>query len=136
MSQTRTQKYAGKAMEVVKGVAARPEEQRKEYKSRADSGPTMVMQAGLTQTLGFLRGKRGVYENYANDIATVIGEDSAETLHTAAIESDLPRYRRLTRQVLEAAGLIKRFAQIELAKGRENGKAAASDPRSSSEAGS
>lgn len=136
MSQTRTQKYAGKAMAVVKRVAAESEEQRKEYKSRADSGPTMVMQAGLTQTLGFLRGKRGVYEVYADDIATVIGENSAETLHTAAITSDLPRYRRLTRQVLEAAGLIKRFAQIELAKKNRDGKAAASGARSSSEAGS
>ena len=114
MSQTRTQKYAGKAMACVKAIAAKSPSDRKEYKSRADSFPTMVMQSGLTQALGFLLGKGGLYETYANDVARVAGKSDAKALHNDAIASDLLSYRRMTREVMEVSALIKRFGQIEL----------------------
>lgn len=126
MSQTRTQKYAGIAMQRVKAAAAKPPEVRKEYKSRADSIPTMVLQSGLTQALGFLRGKGDVYLAYADDIAKVLGMPDAKSLHEDAIKADLPTYRRLTREVLEASALIKRFGQIELKDSNGKGSHSAS----------
>jgi len=109
--QTRTQRFAGlaiKKVEARKGVSAR------DYKARADSFPTMVLQSGLTQALGFLCAKGGVYLDYANDVAKVIGLPSGNTLHENAIAASLPQYRRLTQEVLEASALIKRYASIVL----------------------
>jgi CRISPR-associated protein Cmr5 len=114
---TRTQKFASLAMGCV--LKRAKESQAREYKARADSFPTMVLQAGLTQALGFLLSKEIVYIHYVSDLARVIGRSSAETLHEEAVNSDLPTYRRLTREVLEAAVLIKRYAQIQIKTSKE-----------------
>ncbi len=87
---------------------------KKEYKSRADSFPAMVLQSGLSQSLGFLLGKGGVYKAYADDVAKVIGHRNADDLHAAVIASPLPLYRRLTHEVLQAGVLLKRYGQIHL----------------------
>lgn len=117
--QTRTQRFAGKAMA---SVAARKGNLANEYKARADSFPTMVLQSGLTQALGFLRSKGGVYVTYVDDVAHVLGRASAAELHREAVGSTLPVYRRLTHEVLEAAGLIKRYAQIVLKDEKDGGR--------------
>lgn len=120
MSQTRTQRYAGRAMAHVRGIADGPPQLQKEYKTRAHSFPAMVMQSGLTQALGFLRAKSQgshgaqAYAAYAKGIAEVLDKPSAKALHQESVDADLPQYRRLTREVLDAAILIRRFAQIEL----------------------
>ncbi len=119
MSQTRTQRYAGRAMAHVRRIADDPPQLQKEYKTRAHSFPAMVMQSGLTQALGFLRAKSqgnlgSAYRAYAQGIADVLGAPSADALHEQSITAELPQYRRLTREVLEVAILIRRFAQIEL----------------------
>ncbi len=147
MSQTRTQRYAGRAMARVI-LVAQNKAISKEYKTRADSFPAMVMQSGLAQALGFLRAKSEeqsaekverskhknnakdadkkpeenakknrveAYRAYAADIAKVLDDaGSAKALHEQSITAELPQYRRLTREVLEVAILIRRFAQIEL----------------------
>ena len=113
--QTRTQKFAGKAMERIKAVAPA---NRKEYKSRADSFPTMVLQSGLTQALGFHLGKGERYRDYVDDLAKVIGTQNGADLHTAALAAALPEYRRLTHDVLQAAALMKRYGQIHLKEAR------------------
>ncbi len=120
MSQTRTQRYAGRAMAHVRRIADDPPQLQKEYKTRAHSFPAMVMQSGLTQALGFLRAKSQgnhgseAYRAYAKGIADVLDKRGADALHEESITAELPHYRRLTREVLEAAILIRRFAQIEL----------------------
>jgi CRISPR-associated protein Cmr5 len=59
MSLTRSQKLSFRAMQQVRGIAAgkTSAEFRKEYKSRANSFPAMILQSGLAQALGFLLGK-------------------------------------------------------------------------------
>lgn len=142
MSQTRTQRFAGVAMAQVRmaaeGQAGRHgrmtgedlSNYRKKYKARAESFPAMLMQSGLTQAFGFLLGKAQIpegkstkvdpiaYAAYAETLAAVVRgkatQNGARELHRTAIESDLNGYRRLTREVLEAAILVRRFAQIEL----------------------
>ena len=137
MSQTRTQRYAGSAMAQVDIAAKKPPEYRKKYKTRAESFPAMLMQSGLTQSLGFLLGKAQgsdgeAYADYAETLAVVVGvagaagEKRARILHRQAIESDLGAYRRLTREVLQAAILVRRFAQIEL-KEAKPGKSSTDD---------
>lgn len=119
MSQTRTQRYAGRAMAHVRRIAEGSQQLQKEYKTRAHSFPAMVMQSGLTQALGFLRAKSQgnlgpAYRAYAQGIAEVLGKPDADALHQESIGAELPQYRRLTREVLEVAIMIRRFAQIEL----------------------
>ena len=89
-------------------------EQHKDYKSRSDGFPAMVLQSGLTQAFGFLIGKGSVYRRYADDLAKVIGAENAQKLHDRAISSSLPEYRKLMHEVLQAAVLVKRYGQIHL----------------------
>lgn len=109
--QTRTQKFAKAAMAAVKAVQ---QKDQTEYKARADGFPVMVLQSGLTQALGFLIGKGEVYRRYADDVARILGRQNAEDLHQSALNATLADYRRLTREVLEAATLVKRYGQVHL----------------------
>lgn len=90
------------------------------------------MQAGLAQALGFLRAKAGdagggenAYRRYLNDLAAVVGATDGEALQQQAIAAPLPAYRQLTRQVLAAAGWLKRFGQAYLGPREEAGNGAA-----------
>lgn len=113
--QSRAQRLAQPALACVKSVAASA--LAKDYKPRAMSFPTMVLQSGLAQALGFLAAKTGqdakgkAYQQYFNDLATVAGFSSAAALLEDGLKADLPRYRLLTRDVLDAACWLKRFSQ-------------------------
>ena len=132
---TRAQRLAEAALTRIRAVAAdwpadgqsRPSAgssagfSRAQYKARADQFPVLVMQAGLAQALGFLRAKAGdadggdnAYRRYLNDLAVVVGASDGEALQQQAIAAPLPAYRQLTRQVLDAAGWLKRFGQAYL----------------------
>ncbi|GIX35132.1 MAG: CRISPR system Cmr subunit Cmr5 [Lysobacteraceae bacterium] len=108
---TRTQRFAEAALAAVKAVG---QAHQREYKARADGFPVMVMQSGLTQALGFLIGKGDVCRQYADDVARILGRANAMELQDAALGADLAEYRRLTREVLEVAALIKRYGQVHL----------------------
>ena len=124
---TRSQRHAESALARITAVVAWSDEQkdakdasklRKEYKARADGFPVLVMQAGLAQAVGFMRAKsadKPAYGRYLDDLAAVIGglADGA-ALHHRAIHGQLPAYRQLTREVLAAAGWLKRFGQVYL----------------------
>lgn len=116
--QTRTQKFAGKAFTQVKKVVESGDDKlRKEYKSRADSFPVMVLQSGLAQAIGFLHAKsknERAYATYLADLASVLGHADAKALHRKVLDASLPEYRHLSHEVLEVAALIKRFGQTEL----------------------
>lgn len=114
--QTRDQRMAGKALTRVQ-EAATDTVFRKKYRSRAMSFPSMVLQAGLAQSTGFLLAKSGgkvrgdEYGQYLNDLAQVAGHPDGKSLATCAIDEDVAGYRLLTRDVLDAAGWIKRMSQ-------------------------
>lgn len=116
MSQTRGQRMARSALDKVKAVAGNKEFAKK-YRSRAMGFPAMVMQAGLAQALGFLWAKSGgkvagdEYGQYLDDLAKVAGQGGGKTLYENAIKTDIAGYRLHTRDVLDAAGWIKRMTQ-------------------------
>lgn len=124
MPRTCEQRYAEIAYRCVQGVE---QNNLEEYKARADSFPTFVMQAGLAQAVGFLMAKGHVndrtmdqkkdneYRKYVNDLAKVLGKPTASDFYEEVIAADLPQYRLLTRQALAAAGWLKRMAQARKA---------------------
>lgn len=113
--QSRAQRLAKPALACVKSAAA--SDLAKDYKPRAMGFPTMVLQSGLAQAVGFLAAKSGkdgkgkAYQRYFDDLAKVAGFPTADALLTDALKADLPRYRLLTRDVLDAASWLKRFCQ-------------------------
>ncbi len=118
--QTRAQRMARIALDCVKHVAAG--KLAKDYKPRAMSFSTMVLQSGLAQAVGFLAAKGAgsndkdkAYKHYLEDVAKVCGHASGEALHDKAINTDLAAaYRLLTREVLDASSWLKRFSQTLL----------------------
>lgn len=126
---TRTQRYAAAALERIDAIK-NDANLRDEYKSRADGFPVMVMQAGLTQGLGFLFAKsnnqtNNGYGRYLQDLAAVLAAGQATTaqngeqLQQSALTLRLADYRLLTRETLAAAGWLKRFAQAYIKKAGE-----------------
>lgn len=123
--QSRTQRMARLALDRVKPVAAGV--LAKDYRSRAMSFPTVVLQSGLAQAVGFLAAKSGskndkerAYRQYLDDVAHVAGFHGGDSLLQDALKAELPRYRLLTREVLDASAWIKRFCQ-SLIEGEDEG---------------
>jgi len=113
---TRAQRQAEAALAKVDAIRA-DDKLRDDYKSRADSFPVMVMQAGLAQAVGFMQAKRNdkqAYGRYIDDLAAVLGQHDGAVLQKTAISAPLPEYRRLTRETLAVAGWFKRFGQAYL----------------------
>jgi CRISPR-associated protein Cmr5 len=120
MPRTREQRYADIAYRCIQEVAAQIFE---DYKTRADSFPTFVMQAGLAQAVGFLKAKGDVYTRYLNDLSHVLGKSDAKDFYKEVIAAELSEYRLLTRQALAAAGWLKRMAQARKAEQHQSGGA-------------
>jgi CRISPR-associated protein Cmr5 len=112
------QRYADIAWKQVESVSTRDFD---EYKARADSFPTFVMQAGLAQAVGFLRAKGDVYEKYLKDLALVLGQQDDKAFYQQVIKAERVEYRLLTRKALVAAGWLKRMAQARKASGNLGG---------------
>lgn len=113
--QTRDQKLANHAVECVEKTHV-----NKEYRTVALGFPAMVMQAGLAQALGFLVAKnKDHHKHFLEDIQHVVKEcgnpllRDKHLLQQAAITCSLNDYRRLTRDVLDAAVWLKRFVQAK-----------------------
>jgi len=58
------------------------------------------------------------YRRYLADLATVLGCADGDSLLQRAIDAPLADYRLLSRQTLDAAGWLRRFAQAHLARER------------------
>lgn len=144
-SRTRTQRQAEAALHCLRAVSALPAAAREDYKARAENFPALLLHAGLAQALGFLRAKGGAsddraaetpaagadaavdvpsgrpaaaYRRYLADLATVLGCADGDSLLQRAIDAPLADYRLLSRQTLDAAGWLRRFAQAHLARER------------------
>lgn len=137
--QIRTQKYAEIAYPKVESMRAdkqiykdekeykKKRELEAEYRTQALNLPTMILQSGLSQTIGFLMAKsKSDNENSAKPLAfqTILqhlesllkDELQGQSLHHKIIKSNLTEYQLLTRKALEASSWLKRYTQALLRK--------------------
>ncbi len=119
----RQSEIAEKALECITTASAQ-RDQFDEYGTRANSFPTMILQSGLAQALGFLRAKSGnnntlekAYAQYYNDLVALVrialpslpGE--REAFYTEVLTAELGDYRRISQVALDSAVWIKRLYQ-------------------------
>ena len=118
MQHIRSQKYAQRAFGLIQKVEEE-NEKVKEYRTLALNFPTMILQSGLAQAIGFLQAK-GKEEHLLllAHIAELLGENK-DSLHKKILEADLSHYQLLSRQALEAASSLKRYTQALLPKPKD-----------------
>ncbi len=118
MQHIRSQKYAQRAYGLIQKVKD-DNKQVKEYRTLALNFPTMILQSGLAQAIGFLQAK-GKEEHLLllAHIAELLGENK-DSLHKKILEADLSHYQFLTRQTIEAASSLKRYTQALLPKPKD-----------------
>lgn len=118
MQHIRSQKYAQRAFGLIQKVKD-SNKQVKEYRTLVLNFPTMILQSGLAQAIGFLQAK-GKEEHLLllAHIAELLGENK-DSLHKKILEADLSHYQLLSRQALEAASSLKRYTQTLLPKPKD-----------------
>lgn len=120
MQHIRSQKYAQRAYGLIQKVKD-DNKQVKEYRTLVLNFPTMILQSGLAQAIGFLQAKgKGKEEHLLllAHIAELLGENK-DSLHKKILEADLSHYQLLSRQALEAASSLKRYTQALLPKPKD-----------------
>lgn len=113
--QIRTQKYAELAYPLVADIKGKDLESK--YRTLALNLPTMILQSGLMQTVGFLLAKGADEHTKLYHHLTILLNDA--NLHATVRQSDIIQYQRLTRNAIEASSWLKRYTQALLEK--ENG---------------
>ena len=118
MPHIRSQKYAQRAYGLIQKVKD-DNKQVKEYRTLALNFPTMILQYGFAQAIGFLQAK-GKEEHLLllAHIAELL-EENKDSLHKKILEADLSHYQLLTRQAIEAASSLKRYTQALLPKPKD-----------------
>ncbi|WP_049229309.1 type III-B CRISPR module-associated protein Cmr5 [Morococcus cerebrosus] len=118
MPHIRSQKYAQRALGLIQRVKEK-NEKVKEYRTLALNFPTMILQSGLAQAIGFLQAK-GKEEHLLllAHIAELLGENK-DSLHKKILAADLSHYQLLTRKAIEAASSLKRYTQALLPKPKD-----------------
>ena len=118
MQHIRSQKYAQRAFGLIQKVKD-SNKQVKEYRTLVLNFPTMILQSGLAQAIGFLQAK-GKEEHLLllAHIAELLGENK-DSLHKKILEADLSHYQLLSRQALEATSSLKRYTQALLPKPKD-----------------
>ena len=136
----RTHKYAEVAFPLVKGMIADKEEDNytttkkleAKYRTLALNFPTMIMQSGLAQSIGFLMAKaqdnpadESEHRKLLNHVEKILEKDvknisSELNLYHIILKSDIYTYMLLTRKALDASSWLKRYSQALLKK--ENGE--------------
>ena len=81
-----------------------------DYKSFAESFPTLIHTCGLVQALAFARSKK--HTDYIEDLGIVFNKiDCAKDLLAESRNAPLADYMRMTRRATMAATWIKRYCQ-------------------------
>lgn len=113
--QIRSKKYAETAYPMVNEIKGQDIEAK--YRTLALTFPTMIMQSGLAQAIGFLMAK-GEKEHKAllNHLTNLLGFATADALHSAVLSSNIVKYQLLTRDAIEASSWLKRYTQALLKK--------------------
>mgnify|MGYP003588951119 CR=1 FL=1 len=117
----RTQDYAKRAYHLVDNMQGDPQEEK--YRTLALNFPTMILQSGLVQAIGFLMAKnKNEHALLLQHIAELLSYQGNVTgLHQNILKSDLIKYQTLTRQSLDATSWLKRYTQA-LLKNKEEGQ--------------
>lgn len=113
----RSQKYAQEAYPLV--VEMQKHQLKVKYRTLALNFPSMILQSGLSQAIGFLMAKgKDEHQMLLDHLATlVLGKQAQDKqLHQTILTADLTHYQLLTRQTLEAASWLKRYTQALLEK--------------------
>lgn len=108
----RTHKYAEAAFPLVEKMKKDPFEAK--YRTLALNFPTMIMQSGLAQAIGFLMAKgKDEHKIIFQHIQTILKKPN---LHDDILKSNIQQYQILTRQALDATAWLKRYTQALLKK--------------------
>ncbi len=108
--EVRTHKYAKNAYPLVNRLKG--SEIETQYRTLALNFPTMIMQSGLAQAIGFLKAKdKEEHAQLIQDMADLLGYHNFTDMHEAILKSNVTEYQLLTRQALEASGWLKRYTQ-------------------------
>lgn len=113
--QIRTHKYAELAYPLVEKMQQDPFEAK--YRTLALNFPTMIMQSGLAQAIGFLMAKdKDEHRIFIQHIAQLLKFSNSKDFHSAILKSDITQYQLLTRKSLDATSWLKRYTQALLNK--------------------
>lgn len=108
----RSKKYAEIAYPLVEAVEKT--DNKAKYRTLALTFPTMIMQSGLAQAIGFLMAKDEAHHRVM--IAHLKTLLNNENLHSHVLQSDVTTYQKLTRDAIEATSWLKRYTQALLDK--------------------
>lgn len=119
----RQSEIAQKALECIT-AAAKTQDEFSEYGTRANSFPSMILQSGLAQALGFLRAKSGngntlerAYARYYLDLVSLVlialptMPTDGEAFYNEVLRAELGEYRRISQLTLDSAVWLKRLYQ-------------------------
>jgi CRISPR-associated protein Cmr5 len=102
---TKQQERAQKAYNCVSSEKAIGED----YRQFAKRFPALVHSCGLAQAVSFAQAKDK--NDYLNDLAMVMGITNNQTLGNISRTVDLVEYQQKTREAIECATWIKRYAE-------------------------
>ena len=117
--QIRTHKYAEDTFPLVKSMIGTNAETKKleaKYRTLALNFPTMIMQSGLAQSIGFLMAKAKDNNEHQIILEHIEKILDRPILHGDILESEIGQYQLLTRQALDATAWLKRYTQALLKK--------------------
>lgn len=122
MNVIRSQKMAQVAYPLV--ARLQQYELESKYRTLALTFPSMILQSGLSQAIGFLlaKGKEEHIELLAH-LAILLKFSNGEKLHEHVLQTDLAQYQLLTRKALDASSCLKRYTQALLESKKDKGKA-------------
>ncbi|MBN1236758.1 MAG: type III-B CRISPR module-associated protein Cmr5 [Methanotrichaceae archaeon] len=80
-----------------------------EYRQFAKRFPALVHSCGLAQAVAFAQAKEK--NDYLNDLAKVMGITNSQILGKLSRTIDLVEYQQKTREAIECATWIKRYAE-------------------------
>lgn len=114
-TEIRSQKMAYQAYSLVEKL--KDKELKSKYRTLALTLPTMILQSGLCQTVGFLLAKnKDEHQQLLAHLTKLLAYPSDKALHDDILNADLVKYQLLTRQALEASSWLKRYTQALLEK--------------------
>ena len=124
--QTRGQKFASKAYELVDKVVKNDNDKAK-YKTAALGFPALILSCGLAQAVLFASSKDDDYKIYIGNLVEVVKTVTGEDIFIALNKEGKPKsvsdvicdlklqdYMRLTRDFLDASAWIKRYAEAKI----------------------
>ncbi len=116
---TRSQTFSQRAFAAVSARQCLILEGRKKYLSFSRSFPTLIHTCGLAQASAFANAKSEHHADVLHDVAIAMGLANADALLTRARTEPVLDYLRLTREGLQAASWVKRYAEALLGEEQE-----------------